>query len=118
MSYLVYNRYRIELRKHLRKESTEFEKLLWQKLRNKQLGSVCRRQVSIGKYVVDFCFLQQKLVIELDGVQHEAQEEYDLERTRFLESQGFRVLRFWNSDIIQSEKAVLDRIYTELHHMS
>jgi very-short-patch-repair endonuclease len=58
-----------------------------------------RRQHAIGKYIVDLCAMRRKLVIEVDVSQHIEQDEYDDERTRYLESKGYRVLRFWNADV-------------------
>lgn len=78
----------------LRKESTSAEKRLWARLRNNQLGVNFRRQHAIGNYIPDFCSPKAKLIIELDGSQHLEQEEYDKERTEYLESQGYKVIRF------------------------
>ena len=84
--------------KELRRNQTEAEAKLWSCLRNHQLNNVgFRRQHAIGNYIVDFCAPRRKLIIELDGGQHLEQEEYDAERTEFLESRGYKVLRFWNS---------------------
>ena len=66
-----------------------------------------RRQHAIGKYIVDFCSLKKKLVIELDGSQHLEQEEYDQERTLYLESQGYRVIRFWNDQVMNDMEGVI-----------
>ncbi len=85
---------------NLRHNLTVAESRLWAVLRSHRIDNVhFRRQHAIGPYVVDFCAPQKKLVIELDGSQHLEQEEYDAERTAFLESKGYRVLRFWNNDI-------------------
>ncbi len=76
---------------------TEAEKVLWQELRRGGIpGTRFRRQVPIGPYVADFACLKSRLVIELDGSQHLERTTYDDERTKFLETQNFRVLRFWN----------------------
>jgi very-short-patch-repair endonuclease len=81
----------------LRKEPTPAEKKLWAYLKgNKLKGVNFRRQHAIGIYISDFVSIKKKLVIELDGSQHLDQEEYDMERTKYLESQGYKVLRFWN----------------------
>jgi|SRR6266567_1052859 len=88
--------------KTLRKKQTPQEVILWSRLRaNKLHGLKFRRQHSLGKYIVDFVCLDEKLIIELDGWQHkeEKQERYDIVRTEFLESCGFCVLRFWNNDV-------------------
>ena len=97
--------------KQLRQNLTEAEAKLWSRLRNHQLKDIgFRRQHAIGNYVVDFCAPRQKLVIELDGSQHLEQEEYDVERTRFLESKGYRVLRFWNNEVMKDVDGVLRAI--------
>lgn len=95
----------------LRREPTEAEEKLWSRLRAHRLESVhFRRQHAIGNYIVDFCAVRRKLVIEVDGAPHLGQEEYDAGRTRFLESQGYRVLRFWNSEVLDHIERVLDVI--------
>ena len=84
----------------LRKELTPAEKKLWAYLRGDKLNGVnFRRQHAIGNYIVDFVSIKKKLVIELDGSQHLEQEAYDIERTRYLESQGYKVVRFWNNQV-------------------
>jgi very-short-patch-repair endonuclease len=88
--------------------------MLWQKLKRDQLGFPCRRQTSIAKYVVDFVFPARRLIIELDGVQHEEQQEYDNERDALLASLGYRVIRFQNHEVIQGIDKVLERISQEL----
>ena len=70
-------------------------------------GMKFRRQHAIGNYIVDFCAIKQKLIIELDGSQHLEQEEYDHERTAYLESQGYKVIRFWNNDVMNDIHGVL-----------
>ena len=85
----------------LRKELTPAERKLWAYLRGCKINGVYfRRQHAIGKYIPDFCALKAKLIIEVDGSQHIEQEEYDAGRTAFLESKGFRVIRFRNSDVM------------------
>ena len=84
---------------------------MWQKLRGKQLmGLKFRRQAPIGNYIVDFVCFENGLVIEVDGGQHAEQKEYDAERTRWLETQGFRVIRFWNNEVLAEMDAVIRRI--------
>ena len=84
----------------LRKELTLAERKLWAYLRGDKLNGVnFRRQHAIGNYIVDFVSIKKKLVIELDGSQHFEQEEYDIERTKYLESQGYKVIRFWNHQV-------------------
>jgi very-short-patch-repair endonuclease len=96
--------------KQLRRNQTDAEKVLWQQLRAKQLGVKFRRQQSIPPYIVDFMCFEHKLVIELDGGQHATQQQYDAQRTRFLEQQGYRVVRFWNNDVFENKEGVLQHI--------
>jgi len=86
----------------LRKKSTPAERKLWSKIRDDQLGVTFRRQHAVGNYIPDFCSPKAKLIIELDGSQHLEQEEYDTERTEYLESLGYRVIRFWNNDVMNN----------------
>lgn len=91
----------------LRKESTPAEAKLWSRIRNDQLRVTFRRQHAIGNYIPDFCSPKAKLIIELDGSQHLEQEEYDQERTKFLESLGYKVIRFWNNDVTNNIDGVI-----------
>ncbi|HLO17330.1 MAG TPA: DUF559 domain-containing protein, partial [Anaerolineales bacterium] len=84
----------------LRKEPTSAEAKLWSRIRNDQLGVTFRRQHAIGNYITDFCAPREKLIIELDGSQHLEQQEYDDARTKYLEARGYKVLRFWNNDVM------------------
>lgn len=93
-----------------RRASTDAEKRLWRHLRDRKLaGAKFRRQVPFGPYVADFVCLEARLIVEVDGGQH-ADSERDAARTRFLESQGFRVLRFWNSDVLANVEGVVGLI--------
>jgi very-short-patch-repair endonuclease len=97
--------------RQLRKEPTVAEAKLWAFLRGNKLDGVnFRRQHAIGKYIVDFCSLKKKLVIELDGSQHLEQEEYDQERTLYLKSEGYRVIRFWNDQVMSDMEGVIKTI--------
>jgi len=99
----------------LRKELTLAESKLWSILRNNNLnGANFRRQHAIGNYIVDFCSPNHKLIIELDGIQHRDQEAHDAERTAYLETVGFRVIRFWNSQVMNEMDAVIKAIRLEL----
>ena len=99
----------------LRHNQTEAEAKLWRALRAHQMNDVhFRRQHAIGSYIVDFCAPRKKLVIEVDGGQHLEQEEYDRQRTAFLESQGYRVLRFWNHDVMKELDGVMSVILEAL----
>lgn len=77
-----------------------------------------RSQHAIGNYIVDFCAPRRKLIIELDGSQHLEQQEYDAERTAFLKSKGYKVLRFWNNDVMNNMDAVLNVIWDALNEQS
>ena len=90
----------------LRKELTPAEAKLWARLRNDQLGVNFRRQHAIGNYIPDFVCVQKKLVVELDGSQHLEQEEYDQERTEYLEEQGCKVIRFWNNEVMNDIEGI------------
>jgi very-short-patch-repair endonuclease len=98
--------------KRMRREATGPERLLWSRLRADQLrGAKFRRQVVIGPYIADFaCRTPVMLVVELDGETHATQEEYDAMRTCFLESRGYRVLRFSNDDVMSNIDGVLTSI--------
>jgi len=91
----------------LRKESTPAERKLWSKIRNDQLGVNFRRQHAVGNYIPDFVCIEKKLIIELDGSQHMEQEKYDEERTKYLNSLGYRVIRFWNNDVMKNMNGVI-----------
>lgn len=97
--------------KAMRSEPTGPEARLWYHLRAKRLSGVkFSNQVLIGPYTVDFAARSRKLVIELDGDSHATQERYDARRTAWLEQQGYRVIRFTNSDVMTNEAAVLQGI--------
>lgn len=102
----------LERSRYLRTNMTEAEKKLWYYLRKKQRGVRFRRQHPIPTYIVDFICLEEKLIIELDGGQHH--EEADRERTAFLESQGYRILRFWNNEVLENIEGVLEVIFNEI----
>jgi very-short-patch-repair endonuclease len=100
----------------LRQNQTEAEAKLWSRLRAHRMAGVqFRRQHAIGNYIVDFCSPRRKLVIELDGSQHLDQADYDSERTKYLEAKGYRVLRFWNNEVMNEIEAVLNVIWTEIN---
>lgn len=95
----------------LRTNLTLTEQRLWNALRNKQLqGHRFRRQHPIGPYIADLACIEQMLVIELDGGQHHDQIHYDENRTLFMQTQGWQVLRFWNNDVLQNFDGVLATI--------
>jgi very-short-patch-repair endonuclease len=96
-------------RRQLRKNPTEPEKRFWSWVRSKQLGCKFRRQQGIGQYIVDFYCAEYALIIELDGDSHYTVEAiaYDTQRTRFLTTKGFKVIRFTNLEIMQNKEGVL-----------
>src|SRR5437879_4873925 len=106
---------KLDFAKKLRKDQTDTEKRLWRLLRSRQLaGYKFRRQRVIGPYIVDLCCLTPKLVIELDGGQHQENMAYDEERTSYLINQGFQVIRFWDNEILQHSDDVANRILRAL----
>jgi very-short-patch-repair endonuclease len=103
----------------LRKNSTDAERLLWKHLKAKQiLGLKFRRQEQIGYYIVDFVCYETSLIVEADGGQHLDNRENDEDRTQWLNSQGFKVLRFWNNEILTNIDGVLGNIHKECQRPS
>ena len=99
----------------LRKNMTDAERLLWQHLRNRELGGYkFRRQRPVGPYIVDFVCLEKKLVIEVDGGQHAGLVELDAERSDYLKEKGYRVMRFWNNEVLKEIESVLTVIRSSL----
>ena len=101
----------------LRRGMTIAERKLWSHIRRKQLdGNRFRRQVPVGSYIVDFACLQARVIIELDGVQHAdaAMQAHDARRVAWLETRGYRVLRFTNVEVRTETNRVLDEIFTAL----
>ncbi|MCL6250123.1 DUF559 domain-containing protein [Altererythrobacter sp. KTW20L] len=94
----------------LRRNSTDAEKAMWRELRRVFPQAKFRRQCPIGPYFADFLSFRHKLVIEVDGGQHATQQPEDEARTRYIESQGFRVLRFWNNEVLTNANGVLQSI--------
>jgi len=100
------------LARKLRHQSTDAERLLWKHLRaHRMSGHKFRRQVVMRPYIVDFACFEARLIIEADGGQHLEQKKEDDVRTAFLEARGFRVLRFWNHEILAETESVLEAIY-------
>ncbi|MEA3411171.1 MAG: endonuclease domain-containing protein [Pseudomonadota bacterium] len=97
--------------RQLRRELTDAERALWRHLRQRQVAGLrFRRQHPLGRYIVDFACLDARLVIEVDGGQHGEREDYDEERTAWLQQRGFRVLRFWNNEVLNNIYGVMERI--------
>jgi len=103
--------------RRLRKNATDAERILWGKLRNKQLTGVkFRRQQPIGGYIVDFVTFERKVVVELDGGHHKAQRqrEKDEARNLWLRRQGYEVIRFWDNEVFENLEGVLETIREKL----
>ncbi len=102
------NNYKYIARK-LRKNMTFAERLLWNIIRKKGLGIKFRRQESIGKYIVDFVSYDKKLIIEIDGGQHN-ENKTDIIREKYLNNMGFKIIRYWNNEVINNIRGVLSDI--------
>ncbi len=104
----------IPLAKSLRKQTTDTEQLLWRHLRAKRFGGLkFRRQQPIGAYVVDFVCFEKKVIVELDGGQHTlpAEMQDDSNRDQWFESQGYKVFRFWDNEVLTKMQGVLEVIW-------
>ena len=114
------SRERVRVRaRSLRSTPTDAEALLWHHLRDRRMANQkFRRQRPIGPYFADFACLEAKLIVELDGGQHTEAFAYDENRTRFIEAQGYRVLRFWNQEVLTQIDAVRERILQALQEDS
>ena len=105
----------LERVRELRRSATESEKRLWSELRNRRLqGFKFRRQMWIGSFIADFCCMEAKLVVEVDGSQHQQRTERDRLRAAALAKEGYRVLRFWNNEVMEELEGVLTAIRAEL----
>lgn len=95
----------------LRSNLTDAERRLWSRLRGRQLnGFKFRRQYPVAGYIADFACVESKLIVELDGGQHAEQAHYDEQRTRRIETNGYRVLRYWNDEVLKRTDDVLEDI--------
>jgi very-short-patch-repair endonuclease len=103
--------------RHMRKKPVNTEKLFWSMVRNRQLGGYkFKRQYAIGPYIADFICLEHRLIVELDGPFHAARKNYDEVRDSYLRVQGFRVLRFTNSNFTWEWATVLMTIKHEIEN--
>ncbi len=103
---------KLDFSRKLRHEQTDAEAALWKLLRSRQFDNYkFRRQHVIGRFIVDFCCLNPRLVIELDGGQHKDNKSYDKRRSEFLEQEGFKVIRFWDNQVLTEMESVVERIY-------
>ena len=101
--------------REMRHERVPAERILWSRLRDRRLGGFkFRRQAPIGPYIADFYCAEGRLVVELDGDSHDGREEYDAERTAWLNGEGMRVVRFVNQDVYEHIDAVLGAILRDL----
>ena len=108
-----------DIARRLRRDSTDAERLMWRHLRDRQLGGFkFRRQRPIAGHVVDFVCMEHSLVVEIDGGQHDWQAVEDERRTAALEAAGFRVVRFWNNDVLRNTKDVLSQLLLVLEGQS
>ena len=111
-----------DLHKHftakvLRKNFPDTERLLWKYLRAKQMeGCKFRRQEPVGSYIVDFICQEKRIVIEVDGGQHSPENKRDKERDKWLKGKGYKVLRFWNNEVLSNTEGVLEVIRDCLNH--
>ena len=104
-----------ELAKNLRKKSTDTENYLWLFLKNRQIeGIKFRRQEPLGRFILDFVSYDRKIVIEVDGGQHNLDKDKDRARDRWLKSQGYEVIRFWDHDVLENKDVVLEVIREKL----
>ncbi|MBA3666748.1 MAG: DUF559 domain-containing protein [Sphingomonas sp.] len=101
----------IDRARTLRRDSTDAEKKIWSALREARLAKF-RRQMPVGPYFADFACFAERLIVEIDGGQHSP--EGDAARTRFLEAQGYRVLRFWNHEVMENVGGVIETIAQQL----
>jgi len=99
----------------LRRAQTDAERKLWLLLRDRRLaGFKFRRQHPIGPFIVDFCCTEARVIVELDGGQHALTHDSDAARSHYLAGQGYRVLRFWNNEVLGNITGVLERIVESL----
>lgn len=101
--------------KQLRRELTKEERRLWYLLRSRHFENYkFRRQHPLGHYILDFACCAARLAVELDGGQHDEKQEYDRQRTLWLNQKGWLVIRFWNNELWNNEEAVLEKILETL----
>ena len=108
----------ISLARNLRRNESDAERKLWSKLRSRQFDNLkFRRQHPIGKYIVDFVSIEKKIIVEVDGGQHNELNniENDKQRTIRLENEGYTVLRFWNNDVLTNIEGVVIRILEQIN---
>jgi len=107
------NKEQVGFARELRQRHTDAEKAVWMKLRNRQLEGVkFRRQQPVGPYIVDFASFERKLIVEIDGGQHDEERTKgrDGERTMGLKERAYRIMRFWNNEVPTNPEGVLERV--------
>jgi very-short-patch-repair endonuclease len=107
-----------QLARDLRSNQTDVERELWFVLRDRRFQNYkFRRQFSIPPYIVDFCCVEKKLVVELDGGQHAVNVEKDLERKNYIENKGYVLIRFWNNEVLENKEGIMIRILETLESL-
>jgi very-short-patch-repair endonuclease len=107
----------VDRARRLRREMTDAERKVWHLLRYRQMtGLHFRRQVPFGRYIADFVSHDAALIIEIDGGQHCMTSATEIARTQFLENEGYRILRFWNNDVLANPEGVYEAIKEALRH--
>jgi very-short-patch-repair endonuclease len=107
---------RIDRARRLRRNQTDAERTLWFRLRDRRLdGWKFKRQMPIDRFTVDFCCADARLILEIDGGQHDQDRARDTDRTEVLEAMGYLVLRFWNNDVLRNTDGVLEEILGALN---
>ena len=111
----AYNPIPTQRSRELRNNPTDAERRLWRAISNRQINGVrFNRQVPIGPFICDLVARTPKLIVEVDGGQHAIEANADAHRTRFLEDRGYRVIRFWNNDVLENIEGVVDAILQAL----
>ena len=118
---MYYNPHNLKNAKEMRSNMTPAETKMWRILRGKRFQDLkFKRQVLIGNYIVDFLCEDKKIIIEIDGGQHneELNIQSDKNRTRYLENNGYKVLRFWNNEVMKNIDGVMEVIFREVEGKS
>jgi adenine-specific DNA-methyltransferase len=107
-----------KIARELRNNPTDAEQCLWHELNRRQIAGVkFRRQQPISPFIVDFVCFERRVVVEVDGGQHTEQLHYDEQRMRWLEAQGYRLMRFWNNDVLANTRAVAQAVFDEVQRI-
>jgi very-short-patch-repair endonuclease len=100
----------------LRRNMTDAERILWRSLRDRKMGGwKFRRQHPIRPFIVDFVCVERRLIIEVDGGQHASKVQADASRSSYLRKKGYKILRFWNNQVLNESEAILDMILAALN---